>query len=511
MTGPVLLAVLDGFGVGDGGPGDATAKAHTPFLDSLRSEHPMALLETSGEAVGLPAGQMGNSEVGHMTMGAGRIILQDMTRIGRALAEGALETNPPIQKCLDAVERSGGTLHLMGLVSDGGVHSHIDHLTVLLRWLGTKQVPVAVHCFLDGRDTPPRSGLGYVRELVPHVERIGGRIATVIGRYYAMDRDKRWDRIGRAYRAIVGREGFEAPSAEAAVERAYERGQGDEFVEPTVVEGGPALADGDAVVFFNFRADRARQLTNALTSARPSDFEGELERGRVPRLASFVCFTEYDREFGLPVAFPDEQPPRILGELISDAGLRQLRIAETEKYAHVTFFFNCGREEPFPGEERCLVPSPRDVPTYDRKPEMSAPELTDEIERRIREDGHAFVLLNYANPDMVGHSGDLEATVKALEAVDRGLARAVAAILDRGGVALVTSDHGNCEQMLDPKTGQPHTAHTTNPVPLHLVSARPEARGLRNGGLADLAPTLLELLELPVPDQMQGASLLTPR
>jgi 2,3-bisphosphoglycerate-independent phosphoglycerate mutase len=506
--GPVLLVVLDGFGIGRGGPGDTTALAHTPFFDSAKRTYPHAKIETAGAAVGLPPGQMGNSEVGHMTVGAGRVIDQDIVEISKSLERGEFESNPAFVRTLDAVGESGGTLHLMGLLSDGGVHSHQEHLYAILEICARRGVPVAVHVFLDGRDTPPRSGKGYVEQLLPHVERAGGHVATVTGRYYAMDRDNRWDRIARAYDAIVCRKGLEADDPVEAVEKAYARDEGDEFVQPTVVKGGRAVEDGDAVFFFNFRSDRARQLTNALTSAAPDRYEGQLERKRVPRLAAYLCMTEYDREFGLPVAFPPETPRHILGEVIARAGLAQLRIAETEKYAHVTFFFNNGLEKPFPGEDRILVPSPRDVPTYDHKPEMSAPEVTDRLLARIRDGHYAFILVNYANPDMVGHTGVIPAAVKAVETIDHCLDRVAEAILAKGGQALITADHGNVEQMIDPETGEVHTAHTTNPVPLYWVTRDPGGRTLRDGGLADLAPTVLTLLGLPIPPEMTGRSLI---
>jgi len=508
MTGPLLLIVLDGFGIGDGGSTDATAAAHTPFLSGARARCPTARIETSGEAVGLPPGQMGNSEVGHMTMGAGRIIYQDMTRINRAIEQGEFETNAVIQETLAAVEESGGRLHLMGLVSDGGVHSHVNHLTALLDCCGRRGIPPAVHAFLDGRDTPPRSGIGYVRDLLPHVERCGGHVATVIGRFYAMDRDNRWDRIGAAYRAIVGRDGIAASDAVTAVEASYARDEGDEFVQPTVVDGGAPLRDGDAVIFFNFRADRARELTNAITSSKPEVFEGKLERDHVLDLAAFACFTEYDANFGLPVAFPSLPAREILGEVIAEAGLPQLRIAETEKYAHVTFFFNSGQEEMFAAEDRALIPSPRDVATYDQKPEMSAHQVTEELLKRLDEGKHAFVLLNFANPDMVGHTGFFDAAVKAVETIDGCLQRITDAVLERDGALLITADHGNCELMVDPETGEPHTAHTTNPAPIFWLAKDVAGRRLRDGGLSDLAPTVLELLGLPIPEEMTGRSLI---
>jgi 2,3-bisphosphoglycerate-independent phosphoglycerate mutase len=506
-----MLVVLDGFGIGDGGPADATARAHAPFLARARRELPMAKIETSGEAVGLPPGQMGNSEVGHMTLGSGRIVDMDMTRISKLLGGGGAAQNPVLQQAFAALAASGGRLHLMGLISDGGVHSHQTHIEALLAHCRERGVRPVVHAFLDGRDTPPRSAKGFLSALLPHVEAAGGRIATVIGRYWAMDRDQRWERVQRAYDAIVLAEGAPAPDALAAVDDAYRHEQNDEFVEPRVIAGGVPLSDGDVVIFFNFRADRARQLTAALASVCEERFARELVRRRVPKLASFVCFSEYDAAFGLPVAFPSQMPTRILGELISERGLAQLRVAETEKYAHVTFFFNCGLEEPFPGEERVLVPSPRDVPTYDHKPEMSAYTVTEKLVQHIAADDWAFVLVNYANPDMVGHTGILPAAVKAVETIDACLARAVDAVLARDGDVLITADHGNCELMVDPETGEPHTAHTTNPVPIWWASRHTGGRTLRDGGLSDVAPTVLELLGIPAPPEMTGKSLIVPK
>ena len=471
----------------------------------------MSRLETSGAAVGLPAGQMGNSEVGHMTMGAGRIIEQDITRIDAAIARGDLDGNEAIEAALEGARANDAVLHLMGLVSDGGVHSHQDQLVALLEHCHRRGARVALHIFLDGRDTPPRSGADFVTALLPHLARCDAHVSTVMGRYYAMDRDNRWDRIEVAYRAIVCREGLLADSAAHAIERAYADGESDEFVQPTVIEGGAPLRDGDAVIFFNFRADRARQLTNAITDVKPEAFAGALTRERRVTPSVFTCFTEYDADFGLPVAFQTVPARRILGELVAEAGLSQLRIAETEKYAHVTFFFNSGIETPFPGEDRVLVPSPRDVPTYDHKPEMSAVQLTDTFMAHARDGDYAFMLLNFANPDMVGHTGNLDAAVKAVETVDRCLDRIADCLLERGGTALVTADHGNCEMMVDPQTGIPHTAHTTNPVPLFWIAKGIGDRRLRDGGLADLAPTVLDLLGLPAPDEMTGRSLIEPR
>ena len=510
MSGPVVLVVLDGYGVGDGGPADATEAAHAPFLADAAISHPMASIEASGEAVGLPPGQMGNSEVGHMTMGAGRIIEQDLTRIGRAFRNAPAGEQRAIRTLFEDLEKNGGTLHLMGLVSDGGVHSHVDHLEAILQAAGRAKIPTAVHVFLDGRDVPPRSGLAYVKALMPHVEAADAQIATVSGRYYAMDRDSRWDRISETYHAIVCREGLVAVDAVSAVEAAYARGENDEFVKPTTIEGGRALQDGDAVFFFNFRADRARQLTNALTGARAELFAEELERRAVPRLADYLCMTEYDAAFDLKTAFSPEIPSQVLGEVVSAAGLSQLRMAETEKYAHVTFFFNSGIEHPFPDEDRVLIPSPRDVATYDHRPEMSALQVTQTLMSRIEGGDYAFVLVNYANPDMVGHTGVMDAAVKAVETIDSCLEKLAALVLEQGGQMLITADHGNCELMLDPKTGEPHTAHTTNPVPIHWITRDAAHRLLRDGTLADLAPTVLDLLGMEAPEEMTGRSLIVP-
>jgi 2,3-bisphosphoglycerate-independent phosphoglycerate mutase len=503
-----MLVVLDGFGLGDGGPGDATARAHAPWFERARQIYPTARIETSGESVGLPPGQMGNSEVGHMTMGAGRIMYQDMTRISKAFDAHGPESIDAIRRALDVAAAGKGRLHLLGLVSDGGVHSHQDHLIALAAACARRGVRPVLHAFLDGRDTPPRSADGFLAQVIPHIAAAGGHVATVIGRYWAMDRDDRWERIARAYDAIVCREGIAAPDALAAVRAAYARDEGDEFMQPTVIDGGAALEDGDAVLFFNFRADRAREITNALTGARPERFEGKLERRKAVAPAIFVCMTEYDAKFGLPIAFAPEPPHNILGEILAAARLPQLRMAETEKYAHVTFFFNNGREVPFEGEDRVLVPSPRDVATYDHKPEMSAEPLTRALLEKLDERDYAFILVNFANPDMVGHTGVLPAAVKAVETIDRCLDRVTEKLLRLGGQALVTADHGNCEQMIDPQTGGPHTAHTTNPVPIYWVTGDTRGRRLHDGGLSDLAPTLLTLLGLPVPSEMSGKSLI---
>lgn len=505
-----MLVVLDGFGLGDGGPGDATARAHAPWLARARSSHPTARLETSGEAVGLPPGQMGNSEVGHATMGAGRIMYQDMTRISKAFEEAGPENVPAIHDALEAAADGKRRLHLYGLLSDGGVHSHQEHLIALIGACGRRGVRPILHAFLDGRDTPPRSALTFLARVLPALEAANGQVATVMGRYWAMDRDDRWERIGRAYRAMVCREGIAAPDAIAAVRAGYARDEDDEFVQPTVVEGGPAIEDGDVALCFNFRADRAREITNALASAAPEKFAEHLERPKVVRLERCVCMTEYDASFGLPVAFPNTTPRNILGEILAAARIPQLRMAETEKYAHVTFFFNNGREEPFEGEDRMLVPSPRDVATYDHKPEMSAEPLTSALLAKLDERDYGFILVNFANPDMVGHTGVLPAAIKAVETIDRCLERVTEKLLALGGQALITADHGNCETMIDPESGGPHTAHTTNPVPIFWITRDAGTRRLRDGGLADLAPTVLDLMGLPVPPEMSGRTLITP-
>jgi 2,3-bisphosphoglycerate-independent phosphoglycerate mutase len=508
MTRPVALIILDGFGLAPEGPGNAVASASTPNFDRYRSECPSTSLAASGRAVGLPEGQIGNSEVGHMNLGAGRVVSQSLTWIQGQIESGEFFRNEVLAEALRAGR--GGALHLLGLVSHGGVHSDMEHLLALIK-LARRDFdgPVWIHAFTDGRDTPPQSALGYLGELEERVAASGSRarVASVTGRYFAMDRDKRWERIERAYDAVVcGDAPKRAESGRGAVEAAYERGETDEFIEPTVIVGedGPLgrVADSDSLIFFNFRADRARQLTHALLGGEEWS---EFERCRRPRVA-FASLMRYDASLDAPYAFtaPDARP--CLAEVISAAGLTQYHTAETEKYAHVTYFFNGKQEEPFAGETRELIPSPK-VPTYDLKPEMSAPELTERTLARIRDADDDFILVNYANPDMVGHTGVFEAAVAACEASDRGMGRLVEAVLAKGGAALVLADHGNAETMLD-EAGRPHTAHTTNPVPLILVGAG-QVR-LRGGGvLGDVAPTILELLGLPVPEEMTGRSLLS--
>lgn len=508
---PVVLVILDGWGIGQDEPGNAILRAETPVMDALWAAYPHATLLTSGEDVGLPAGQMGNSEVGHTNLGAGFVVYQWLTRIDRAIAVGEFADNPALNAAITHVLVDGGNLHLIGLVSDGGVHSHIRHLTALLRLAQARGVPqdrVIVHVITDGRDTSPHGGLEYVRELERTMAEIGvGRIGTVSGRYYAMDRDRRWERTRLAYDSLVHGVGSRATSATEAIERAYADGVTDEFIVPTVIADAPPLRARDSAIFFNFRADRGRQLTEALVNP---DFAG-WERG--PRLAGLQMVTLARYEEGLPVAvaFPPMDVVNPLARVISDAGLKQLHAAETEKYPHVTFFFNGGREEPFPGEERILIPSPK-VATYDLQPEMSAPELTAAVVAAIASGQFHFVIVNFANGDMVGHTGVFPAAVQAIEAADRSLGAIVTATLQAGGLALVTADHGNAEEMIDRATGAPLTAHTTNPVPVLLIAPEGSAWRLaalrEDGRLAAVAPTVLELLGLAASAEMTEQSLL---
>jgi 2,3-bisphosphoglycerate-independent phosphoglycerate mutase len=508
---PATLIVLDGWGLTDDKSASALARADVPFYDSLLRDFPNTALSASGEDVGLPEGQMGNSEVGHLNIGAGRVVYQDYTRINRAIRDGSLSENKVLAGCMDTVKASGGALHFMGLLSDGGVHSDIRHLFSLIRMADTHGVGrIFVHAFLDGRDTPPKSALGYMEQLDSFIQGEGYqkrvRIATVSGRYYAMDRDNRWERVKKAYDVIVAGEGRRAGTGSGAVRTAYEAGETDEFVMPSVVmnDGSPVgrLSDGDGVVFFNFRTDRARELTRALAL---DPFDG-FPRSERPRLASYVCMTEYDETFGLPVAFPPVRLTNILGEVISGLGLRQLRIAETEKYAHVTFFFNGGEEKPFPGEERVLIPSPKDVPTYDLKPQMSAYEVTDRVLDAVSSGDFDVIIMNFANPDMVGHTGVMEAAVRACEVVDECLSKIVPAVREAGGVCIITADHGNVEKMLDKDNGGVFTAHTSNLVPFIVADKTCVLDG--PGILADVAPTMLDIMGIDKPAEMTGRSLL---
>ena len=472
----VALVILDGWGCAPPGPGNAVELANTPAFDRLWGEYPHTTLKASGEAVGLPTGQMGNSEVGHLTIGAGRVLDQDLQRINRAIADGSFFENPALKAAFD----KGGDVHLLGLVSYGGVHSHIDHVQALLRFAPER---TWIHAFTDGRDVSPHAAARDLADLP--IE----RIPTVAGRYYAMDRDKRWERTQRAWDAIVEGEGEQADDPVAAVRRSYERDVTDEFIEPVVIEGRPRLTKEDAAIFFNFRPDRARQLSQLL-----------LERGY-----DLTTMTRYRDDFDCPVVFGEQTVTNTLAEVLAAHGVRQLHVAETEKYAHVTYFFNGGREDEWPGETRILLPSPREVGTYDRKPEMSAAEVTERFCGAIS-DRYGFAIVNFANPDMVGHTGDIPAVIKAVETVDACLGRVLEAVEGLGGVALVTADHGNAETMLEPDGVSPHTAHTANPVPLVVTD---DGLRLRDGGeLADLAPTCLDLLEIEPPREMTGHSLL---
>jgi 2,3-bisphosphoglycerate-independent phosphoglycerate mutase len=511
---PVVLIILDGWGVRHEREGNAIELAGAPFYHGLLRDYASLELTSSGESVGLPDEQMGNSEVGHLNLGAGRVVYQDFTRINRSVADGSFAENPTLCAALDAAIAPGATLHLLGLLSDGGVHSHIDHLFALLAMAKRRGVRrVAVHAFLDGRDTPPQSAVGYLRSLETRMAAEGvGRLATVSGRYYAMDRDKRWDRVGKAYDAIVSGIGMEAKEAVGAVEQSYRQGITDEFVVPIILcEGGHPVApvrDGDSAIFFNFRADRARQLTAAMTE---ETFDG-FPRRRRAQWSKFATMTRYDERLAVPSAFEPVRLTHILADVLSGLGLKQLRIAETEKYAHVTYFFNGGVETVYPGEERVLIPSPREVATYDEKPAMSAPEVTDTVVAKVASGAYDFILINFANPDMVGHTGKLDAAIEAVRVIDRCLDQVVTAVLARGGAVVLTADHGNLEQMFD-DAGGPHTAHTTNPVPCILIDRRLRTGAANrpavasHGIFADVAPTILALMGIQRPPEMTGRPL----
>ena len=497
----LALVILDGWGLAEPGPGNAISLADTPVFDELWERYPRTTLSASGRDVGLPEGQMGNSEVGHLNLGAGAIVKQDLARIDDAVADGSLFENEVLLAACDAARRSPrGRLHLIGLVSDGGVHSGWTHVEALIELAAQEGVPdVVVHAFTDGRDTLPSSAAGYISELERWL-RHAGRVGTVSGRYYAMDRDRRWERTKLAYDAIVHAQGLHAATAAEAVAEAYERGETDEFIKPTVIGDYDGAADGDVVLHFNFRPDRARQLVMALAER---DFD-EFDRGDAPEL-ELVTLTRYRAEWPYPVAFPPHEPETTLAEVLAERGERQLHVAETEKYAHVTYFFNGGREQEWEGEERALVDSPRDVPTYDQKPEMSARAAAETFVSRWSDDGYRFGIINFANPDMVGHTGSIPAAVAAIEAVDECLGEVVAAVHRSGGACIVTADHGNAEQMLEPD-GSPNTAHSLNPVPFVVTVAGIE---LADGGvLADVAPTALALLGIEQPAAMTGRSLL---
>ena len=509
---PTVLMILDGFGLNDKTEGNAVAQAKKPNIDALMKEYPFVKGNASGLSVGLPEGQMGNSEVGHMNMGAGRIVYQDLTRITKEIQDGTFFENPALLKAIENVKANNSALHLYGLLSDGGVHSHNTHLYGLLELAkrhGLEQV--YVHCFLDGRDTPPASGADYIKELYEKMQELGiGQIASVMGRYYAMDRDNRWDRVEKAYRAIAFGEGIQAECPYDAVKASYEQEVYDEFVVPTVImrDGKPTATvnDGDSIIFFNFRPDRAREITRAFCA---DEFDG-FDRGERKKV-TYICFTEYDVTIpNKEVAFNKVEIKNTFGEFLASKGLKQARIAETEKYAHVTFFFNGGVEAPNPGEDRILVNSPK-VATYDLKPEMSAYEVCDKLVEAIKSDKYDVIIINFANPDMVGHTGVESAAIKAVEAVDTCVGRAVEALKEVDGQMILCADHGNCEQLVDYTTGVPFTAHTTNPVPFILINYDP-AYTLKEGGcLADLAPTLIDMMGLEKPVEMTGHSLLVKR
>lgn len=507
---PVLLMILDGWGLNPTAEGNAVAQARTPSLNALMSAYPVTRLECAGRAVGLPDGIMGNSEVGHLNMGAGRIVYQELLRIDMAIQDGTFFENDVFNALISRVRENGTKLHLMGLVSDGGVHSQLTHLEALLQLSRKKGLErVYVHAITDGRDTPPDSGVNYLTRLSAAIKETGcGAVASICGRYFAMDRDTRWDRIEKAYRLYTKGNGIPEKDPVEGIKNAYIRGETDEFVQPVVIvdEKQTPLAtvqDGDGILFFNFRADRAREITRAFTE---ETFDAFL-RNPWPKVCGYACMTLYDERFHLPVAFPPVHLKNILGEVISHNGLRQLRIAETEKYAHVTYFFNGGEEKAFPLEDRCLIPSPREVPTYDLKPEMSAFEVTREVLSRLRSEDYALIVLNFANMDMVGHTGNLSAAVAACQAVDRCVGKIVPEVLSRKGIALITADHGNAELMADDR-GHIHTAHTTNPVPFILVDDTRKKVRLKEGILADIAPTLLHLAGIEKPDEMTGSLLL---
>ena len=506
---PIVLIVLDGWGYSEDHDFNAISNANTPTWNHLWNRYPHTLIKGSGAEVGLPSGQMGNSEVGHLNLGAGRVVYQEFTRVSRAIRTGSFFTNQTLTDAVDTAIESDKALHIMGLLSDGGVHSHEQHIQAMAKLAverGAKKV--YLHAFLDGRDTPPKSALESIKGMEDTFNELGnGQIVSIVGRYFAMDRDHRWPRVKATYDLITqAKADYQVESATDGLEQAYQRGETDEFVKPTsIVPKGQSpikVEDGDIVVFMNYRSDRARQITRPFIEPDFSEFEID----NAPKLGRFVSLTEYSSGFDVPVAFPPERLNNVFGEYISKLGLRQLRIAETEKYAHVTFFFNGGNEEPYDGEHRILIPSP-DVATYDLQPEMSAPELTSQLVSAIEEGTYDAIICNYANPDMVGHTGNYDATVKAIEALDKHLVKVVDAVLKVGGELLITADHGNAEQMRNPETGQPHTAHTSNPIPLIYIG-RP-ATLLDNGALSDIAPTMLHLMGIEKPSEMGGDSIVS--
>ncbi len=506
---PLVLLILDGWGHREARQDNAIANAKTPVWDKLWQQAPHTLIATSGKDVGLPSGQMGNSEVGHMSLGAGRVVYQNMTRIDKAIEDGDFFQNPAYQSAIDKAVSSGKAVHIMGLLSPGGVHSHESHLCAMVEMAAQRgATQVYAHAFLDGRDTPPRSAKASIDLLEHKLTSTGvGRIASIVGRFYAMDRDKRWDRIEQAYRMLTeGVAPYRFADPVSALEAAYERDENDEFVKPTCIQIDQepvVISDGDAVIFMNFRADRGRELTRTFVDA---DFI-EFNRKVVPRLADFVMTTQYAADIDTPVAFPPKPLNNVLGEYLQDLGKTQLRIAETEKYAHVTFFFSGGREEAFTGEDRILIPSPK-VDTYDMQPEMSAAEVTDKLIEAIKSQRYDVIICNFANGDMVGHTGIYQAAIKAAQCIDQSLKRIIEALREVDGQALITADHGNCELMLDYENGQPHTQHTTGTVPLVYVGPRDINFMIKDGRLSDIAPTLLKLLGLEQPCEMDGRPLI---
>ena len=506
---PLILIILDGFGINPRKEGNAVAHASKPNLDALLRDYPNSRLSMSGVDVGLPAGQMGNSEVGHMILGAGRIVYQDLTLIHKDIDDGNFSKNQILLDALRKTKEQSGRLHLLGLLGDGGVHSHQRHMEAIIAMAGREKIGnVYLHLFLDGRDTPPNSAEQFMLDVNEKLKAYPNvKVATVSGRYYAMDRDKRWDRVEKAYVCLTEGVGNKAESALEAIRNSYKEKVTDEFVLPTVINDAMPeglIRDGDGVIFFNFRADRARELTRALIEENFKEFP----RQRRINLSTYVTMTRYDETFKVPVAYPPREIHRILGEIASQAGIRQLRIAETEKYAHVTYFFNGGEENKFPGEERILIPSPKDVATYDLKPEMSARAVTDALTKYLRDQDVGLVIANYANADMVGHTGNFEASVKAVEVIDECLGKVIDAAIGKKGKVVITADHGNIEQLIDYDTGMPHTAHTTNLVPVILVDEERKKCRLNQGSGVDIAPTLLQLLGLPQPQEMTGHSLI---
>ncbi len=503
MKKPLMLMILDGFGIAKSSNANAISCANKPNLDRIFKENPITQLEASGLAVGLPDGQMGNSEVGHTNIGSGRIVYQDLTRITKSINDGDFYKNPAINNAIENAIKNNSSLHIMGLLSTGGVHSHITHLYALLKLAKQKNLSkVYIHAFMDGRDVDPRSGINFIDDLEAKIKEIGiGKIATVMGRYYAMDRDKRYDRVQKAYAAMVYREGLKASSASEAVNNSYKKDVTDEFIEPTVIDGSEAISKDDSIIFYNFRPDRAREITRAFVDENFDGFERRFGKFNL----KYICMTQYDETIkGVEIAYKPEELHNTFGEYIAENNLSQLRIAETEKYAHVTFFFNGGLEEPYKNEDRILVPSPK-VATYDMQPEMSAPEVTEKVLEAIKSDKYDVIILNYANCDMVGHTGVFEAAVKAVEAVDEGVGKIEKEILKKDGVLLITADHGNADKMLD-ENNKPFTAHTTNLVPFCMVNYNCSLK--ESGKLADIAPTMLEILNLKQPEQMSGVSLI---